>query len=275
MLPHRSSSLRELVAGATRDRWSSRAVLALAAALIAVCAGSPASALPPPLELRGRSAPPPAPGEWSGLELAPPAARPEVIAASPVPADVALGSHYGFRRGRTTGRRTFHAGLDFPTPAGTRVFAARAGTVARVVRDEDRTPGFRGYGNAVVLHHPSDDRWTFYAHLSEVRVLEGQRVAAGQALGAVGHSSNGRFRGMGDHLHFEVRHRRPEGRAPFPGPYRWNNLDPARWLEAYGLRYGEHGLAITDGERVVGGGGLPVVVRAIHPAPSGLRASLH
>jgi murein DD-endopeptidase MepM/ murein hydrolase activator NlpD len=42
---------------------------------------------------------------------------------------------------------------------------------------------------------------TIYAHLSAVSVGNGQKVSAGQAVGAVGNSGSS----YGAHLHFEVR----------------------------------------------------------------------
>jgi murein DD-endopeptidase MepM/ murein hydrolase activator NlpD len=260
-----------------RAPLTSALTVALTAALAALGIGAPASALPQDDLVRTTASAPDA----TPSPLPSRSQRPVVLAASPVPGSVALGSRFGVRPGRLTHRRTFHAGLDFPAPKGTSVFAARPGTVERVVHDEDRTPGFRGYGNAVVLYHPDDDHWTFYAHLSDVTVVVGQQVLAGQPLGAVGGSSNGRFHGMGTHLHFEVRHRRPHGEAPFPGPYRWNNLNPARWLAERGLRYGAGGLVVTaersaaatgpsrDGALVVGGVDRPAMVLAAQPAAQG------
>jgi len=159
----------------------------------------------------------------------------EVVASSPLPAGYAIGSDFGYRRGRTTGRRTFHAGLDFAAERGTPVYAVRRGVVETVARERERA-FFRGYGNAIVLHHAQDERWSFYAHLDEVLVEPGQVVEPGELIGRVGNTTNRQFRGMGTHLHFEVRVAQPDGSSPFPGPYRRFNVDPERWLAELGVR---------------------------------------
>jgi hypothetical protein len=63
----------------------------------------------------------------------------------------------------------------------------------------------------------------------------------------MGNTSNGKFPGMGAHLHLELRRRRPNGLSPFPGPYPqternlFNNIDPRPWLEGKGLRFMRRG----------------------------------
>ncbi|HEY8430947.1 MAG TPA: M23 family metallopeptidase [Sandaracinaceae bacterium] len=166
----------------------------------------------------------------------------EVVASSPLPAGYRVGSHYGYRTSRRTGARTFHAGIDFLAPRGTPVYAVRGGIVEAVARNRRHT-NFAGYGNAIVIHHPDQNRWSFYAHLDDVTVEEGQIVEPGQLIGHVGNTTNGRFPGMGAHLHFEVRRPAPNGESPFPGVYRRYNVDPEDWLAAMGVRF-EH----EDGE---------------------------
>ncbi len=172
-----------------------------------------------------------------------PSVPPIPAAAWPVPRWIRLGSGYGLREGRRTKRPTFHAGADFPAPEGTPVFAARAGRVVRVVADSEAATGFRGYGNAVLIFHPQDDCWSLYAHLREAKAREGAQVVAGAPIGSVGKTNNGRFGKMGAHLHLEVRRRTEDGAAPFPGPYRVNNVDPTRWLAARGVVVGPNGVS--------------------------------
>lgn len=158
------------------------------------------------------------------------------------PGSARLLSDMGMRPGRTSGQPTFHAGMDLghPDGAGTPVLNIQTGVVERVVRDEAPSPGFRGYGNAVVIRHP-DDTWALYAHLQSVAVHRGQVVAPGQRIGTMGNTSNGKFGGMGVHLHLELRQPRRDGSSPFPGPYRVYNLNPRPWLEENGLRFGSRG----------------------------------
>ena len=57
-----------------------------------------------------------------------------------------------------------------------------------------------GYGNMVVVDHGFDLK-TVYGHLSAVYTDVGQRVQAGEVVGAVGQTG----RATGPHLHYEVR----------------------------------------------------------------------
>ncbi|HSK14910.1 MAG TPA: peptidoglycan DD-metalloendopeptidase family protein [Gaiellaceae bacterium] len=88
----------------------------------------------------------------------------------------------------------FHAGIDFPAPAGTPIVAARAGTVTFAGWDSG------GYGKLVVVAHTKGVT-TWYAHLRGMRARPGQVVAAGERLGGVGATGLA----TGPHLHFEVR----------------------------------------------------------------------
>lgn len=145
-------------------------------------------------------------------------------------------SSYGVRTGRT-GRPTFHAGLDFLGRRGDPVFAVAPGRVAVVVEDNPANQRTSGYGNVLALDH--GEWWTIYAHLTAIAVAPEMIVPAGTLLGTVGNTSDGKFRGMGAHLHFEVRSA-AQG-APFPGPYRRFNVDPLPWLEERGLQFDARG----------------------------------
>lgn len=154
----------------------------------------------------------------------------------PVRPSSRLTSPFGVRASRRTGRPTFHAGIDLLGSTGEPVYAVAPGTVRVVGSDAQRGRGVRtnGYGNVVGLEHAADGFWSVYAHLSRVVVSEGQRVEAGALVGYVGSTSNGKFPGMGAHLHFEIR-RPAGGRTPFPGPYRRFNVDPEAWLRERGI----------------------------------------
>ena len=86
-----------------------------------------------------------------------------------------------------------HTGTDIRGATGTPIHAAAAGTVAMI---SDGGP----YGLATLIAH-AGGLTTFYAHQSSVSVSEGQRVEAGEVIGAVGASGWV----TGPHLHFEVR----------------------------------------------------------------------
>ena len=120
----------------------------------------------------------------------PPAAPRRGALGHPLPGG-RLTSSYGWRTHPVYGARQHHNGTDFagrPT-----ALAAADGTVVAVsVRG--------GYGLSVVLDH-GDGVGTVYSHLASSSVSAGQRVARGQALGAVGRSGSA----TAAHLHFEVR----------------------------------------------------------------------
>jgi len=98
---------------------------------------------------------------------------------------------------------TVENGIEIEAPEGAPVVAVHEGTVAFADR-------FRGYGLMVVLDHGGKHH-TLYAHLADLRVAAGQRVASGEVLGSVGSGVEG------PGLYFEVRFQgRPE--------------DPAEWL---------------------------------------------
>ena len=102
----------------------------------------------------------------------------------------------------------FHSGIDLATASGTPVRATLAG-IAFV-----RVTAF-GYGLHLVVDHPNGVS-SLYGHLSSVAVLDGEPVAAGEVIGAVGSTGNS----TGPHLHFEIRRTGlPEDPAldmPFP-----------------------------------------------------------
>ena len=90
-----------------------------------------------------------------------------------------------------------HPGIDIDGVTGDPVLAAGPGVV---IGAGAPPPGFSGYGTIVAIDHGNGIS-TLYAHLSRVDVATGQRVGAGQLIGAIGMTGIS----TGDHLHFEVR----------------------------------------------------------------------
>ena len=135
--------------------------------------------------------------EWAGLEpdgvagpattraLARPPATPPVRLSPPL--YVPYTDVFGPRGSR------MHTGIDFPSPTGTPVIAARAGVITV-------TRWLAGYGNTVAIKHELGAS-TVYAHLSAILVKPGDQVAAGQPVGRVGATGVA----TGPHLHFELR----------------------------------------------------------------------
>jgi hypothetical protein len=122
------------------------------------------------------------------------------------PADAETSGVFGTARIYNGKKKGQHTGLDFRVSTGTPVHATNAGTVilARPLYFE---------GNCVMLDH-GQGLLTIYMHLSEFKVKEGEKVAAGQVIAL----SGGTGRSTGPHLHFAVRWR---------GEY----LDPRTLLE--------------------------------------------
>lgn len=85
----------------------------------------------------------------------------------------------------------WHTGQDYAAPQGTRVVAARAGTVKHV----NYGSSFGSHQIAVVCSDGTED---FYAHMYR-RENHNTRVEAGQWIGYVGTEGNS----TGPHLHFE------------------------------------------------------------------------
>lgn len=105
-------------------------------------------------------------------------------------------SGFGPRMHPVLGVFKTHEGLDIINDVGTAIFAAGDGTLEMAGQSGG------GYGIAVVINHGYGYQ-TLYAHLSKVRVREGQRVKRGDLIAYSGRT------GLvtGPHLHYEVRYR--------------------------------------------------------------------
>ena len=106
------------------------------------------------------------------------------------PVDAPMTSDFGLRfRGMMP---DIHRGVDLRVPTGTEVHAMAQGSV--------RFAGtMSGFGNVVWLDH-GGSILTVYAHLSTIRVRQGQRVRRGDVLGLSGRTGDA----TAPHLHFEV-----------------------------------------------------------------------
>jgi murein DD-endopeptidase MepM/ murein hydrolase activator NlpD len=112
-----------------------------------------------------------------------------------------------------SGGRT-HEGFDIVAPCGAGLVAVRGGRVT----DRGFDPVL--YGNYLLIHGEGEKRSYFYAHMRRpAGVGRGERVWAGERVGAVGDTGNART--VGCHLHFEIRLR---GRPidPAPALARWD-----------------------------------------------------
>lgn len=86
-----------------------------------------------------------------------------------------------------------HNGLDLVAHSGEPVHAAAEGVVTDVIKSR------KGLGNVVEISHEGG-YVTRYAHLADIEVKKGRRVAKGDRIGYVGVSGNS----FAPHLHYEV-----------------------------------------------------------------------
>lgn len=98
-----------------------------------------------------------------------------------------ISSGYGYRG------REFHYAIDIPVGYGTDIYASNGGKIIR-------STYHYSYGNYVLIDHGGGQA-TLYAHLSKLRVFEGDMVSQGDVIGLGGSTGYS----TGNHLHFEVR----------------------------------------------------------------------
>jgi septal ring factor EnvC (AmiA/AmiB activator) len=123
----------------------------------------------------------------------------------PHPIEGRIAVPFGSVREPPFGTIAVHSGWQYAVEPGTRVGAVYAGRVVYARR-------FPGYGNLLIVDHGGKVH-SLSARLAEIRVREGEEVAAGQTVGTTG--GERRLRGPG--LYFELR----VGGRP---------VDPADWL---------------------------------------------
>ncbi len=104
-----------------------------------------------------------------------------------------LSSPYGWRDSPfSSGKRTFHGGIDMACNQGTPIYAALDGTVSAT--------GYNAtYGNYVIVTHHSGYK-TLYGHMSKITCKKGNFVYTNTKIGEVGSTGMS----TGPHLHFTV-----------------------------------------------------------------------
>ncbi|WP_043334373.1 M23 family metallopeptidase [Belnapia moabensis] len=117
-------------------------------------------------------------------------ARTDFIADFLLPAHGRISGVFGSQRILNGEPRQPHYGFDIAAPTGTPILAIAAGQVVLAAE-------FFFFGQLTVIDHGHGVN-SLYAHQSAQHVAEGERVGAGQRIGAVG--ATGRV--TGPHLHF-------------------------------------------------------------------------
>jgi murein DD-endopeptidase MepM/ murein hydrolase activator NlpD len=87
-----------------------------------------------------------------------------------------------------------HKAIDFAAANGTPVYASGDGYVEKVIKSDNE------YGQTILLRHGAFVE-SYYAHLSEILVEEGDFVETGSIIGKVGDSGIATT----PHLHFDLR----------------------------------------------------------------------
>lgn len=103
-----------------------------------------------------------------------------------------MSSTYGYRSDPFTGRRAWHAGVDFAGKDGSDIIAVASGVVTWA---SERS----GYGLLVEINH-GDGYVTRYGHCRELMVEVGAIVSKGQPIALMGSTG----RSTGTHVHYEV-----------------------------------------------------------------------
>ncbi len=107
-------------------------------------------------------------------------------------ASYSISSNFGIRSDPFNNSSSFHAGIDIKGNTGTPVYSSADGTI---ILAED----YGGYGNTIKIRH-SNMYVTLYAHLSEIKVKQGDSVKKGENIGSIGSTG----RSTGPHLHYEI-----------------------------------------------------------------------
>lgn len=111
----------------------------------------------------------------------------------PVPGE-RITSVFGYRMHPIFHRRIFHEGLDFAASYGEKVHCVLDGKV-------NFSGHYGGFGNAVIVYHPTAHTYSLYGHMSKLLVHKGDNVCQGRIVGLAG--STGFSTGV--HVHFGIK----------------------------------------------------------------------
>lgn len=126
-----------------------------------------------------------------------------------------MASGFGYRIHPIYKTVKFHEGMDFTAPVGTEIYATGDGVI------EEANAEGRGFGNHVIINHGFGYQ-TLYAHMSRMKVRNGQKVKRGQVIGYVGSTGLS----TAPHLHYEVHKNK---RVLNPINYYYSDLTPEEY----------------------------------------------
>ncbi|MEO6683376.1 MAG: M23 family metallopeptidase, partial [Ginsengibacter sp.] len=126
-----------------------------------------------------------------------------------------VASGFGLRIDPVYGTPKMHKGLDFTAPQGTPIYATGNGRVINANFDQG------GYGNHVIINNGYGYK-TLFAHMSRIKVKQGQQVKRGEVIGWVGSTG----KSTGPHCHYEVH---VNGREVNPVYFFYNDLSPEQF----------------------------------------------
>ena len=134
----------------------------------------------------------------------------------PMACDYRISSNYGYRVHPVSGETKLHSGIDIVGTWHTEILAVADGEITYAGVQN-------GYGNCIEIKHivNGETIYTFYAHLSEIKVSVGDRVSQGQVIALEGGDASDPNPGTstGHHLHLEFRSASGSGHSLDPNNY--------------------------------------------------------
>lgn len=124
-----------------------------------------------------------------------------------------INSPYGTRYRYSKGEYEFHKGIDLRCAEGDPIMAVDNGKIVVAVKSGW---GY-GYGHHIVVDH--GDKYTLYAHLTDVNVDVHNNVKRGEPIATCGNTGDSE----GAHLHFEVQYNQIYGERTDPAPFFQSN----------------------------------------------------
>ncbi len=140
----------------------------------------------------------------------------ETVFILPMSCKYTITSTYGKRVHPITGEEKLHSGIDLVGEHHTEILSVLGGTVTYAGEQN-------GYGNCIEIKHivNGETIYSFYAHLSEIKIKAGEKVKKGQVIGLEGgaETDEGHGTSTGHHLHFEIRTASGGGHSVDPTKY--------------------------------------------------------